>query len=212
MTDQDSGNIIDLILTKKDFRLLLVLENLSKEERGIKGHDSTAIEMGMDVNAIHRALAQDNDTLSYKFLCCIFFFVWQRRELFKQFKAKMKRMNGLADEEALSTEELTLCTMICKACLDIARNDEFLMKYMDVSIYSYNSEIGKETTEIKSRKVFDSLKRFIGGAEFQNCLNILNCLIEKVTNNDFVDNYWSRIINAEKVNGSGRVKFRLGNS
>ena len=59
MTDQDSGNIIDLVLTKKDFRLLLVLENLSKEERGIKGHDSTAIEMGMDVNAIHRALAQE---------------------------------------------------------------------------------------------------------------------------------------------------------
>ena len=68
MAAQDAGNIVDLFLSKKDFRLLLVIENLSKVEKAAKGHDSTAVGMGMDINAVHRALSQDNDTLSYKFL------------------------------------------------------------------------------------------------------------------------------------------------
>ena len=215
MATQDAGNIVDLFLSKKDFRLLLVIENLSKVEKAAKGHDSTAVGMGMDINAVHRALSQDNDTLSYKFLCCIFFFLWQRRALFRQYKEKLNRMVDQAKYEVLTADDLVVCTDICKACMNLARNDEFLTQYMNVSICTYNSEIRvvEQNAPLKSRKLIKNVKSFITGRDYQSCLIIMNSLIDKVIDDNFVYSYWSRIVNAEKnPEAEGRVKFRLANS
>ena len=200
MAAQDAGNIVDLFLSKKDFRLLLVIENLSKVEKAAKGHDSTAVGMGMDINAVHRALSQDNDTLSYKFLCCIFFFLWS---------------NIFGNQYAHAESIVEVCTDICKACMNLARNDEFLTQYMNVSICTYNSEIRvvEQNAPLKSRKLIKNFKSFITGRDYQSCLKIMNSLIDKVIDDNFVYSYWSRIVNAEKnPEAEGRVKFRLANS
>ena len=120
-----------------------------------------------------------------------------------------------AKYEVLTADDLVVCTDICKACMNLARNDEFLTQYMNVSICTYNSEIRvvEQNAPLKSRKLIKNFKSFITGRDYQSCLKIMNSLIDKVIDDNFVYSYWSRIVNAEKnPEAEGRVKFRLANS